>query len=167
MKRQWQKLEDILQSTHPALLADLAPPATDTEIILLEQALGIQLPADFVACLKIHNGQHGNSHGLFDDAEFLSTSRILQEWQIWKGLLDSGDFDDAESHPESGIRPLWWSPGWIPFTYNGAGDHLCLDLDPAGEGTRGQIITLWHDDGAREKQADSFTLWFTHYVDQL
>lgn len=167
MKQQWTKLEAILQDTAPALLADLAPPATDAEIASLEQALGMSLPADFVACLKIHNGQHGNSRGLFDDAEFLSTSRILQEWRIWKGLLDGGDFEDAESSPQSGIRPLWWSPAWIPFTYNGAGDHLCLDLDPAGEGARGQIITLWHDDGAREKQANSFAQWFTHYVDKL
>lgn len=167
MKQQWTKLEAILQDADPVLLADLAPPATDAEITALEQALGMSLPADFVVCLKIHNGQHGNSHGLFDDAEFLSTSRILQEWRIWKGLLDGGDFEGAESSPQSGIRSVWWSPAWIPFTYNGAGDHLCLDLDPSAEGARGQIITLWHDDGTREKQADSFTQWFTQYVDKL
>jgi len=115
----------------------------------------------------VHNGQHGNSHGLFDECEFLSTSRILQEWQIWKGLLDGGDFADAESNAQRGIRPVWWSPAWIPFTYNGAGDHLCLDLDPASEGTSGQVISLWHDDDLREKHAESFARWFSHYVEQV
>lgn len=167
MKQLWEKLEAILQDTDPDLLADLAPPVTDEEIAKLEQALGMNLPADFVACLKIHNGQHGNSHGLFDESEFLSTSRILQEWRIWKELLDGGDFEGSESNPHSGIRPVWWSSAWIPFTYNGAGDHLCLDLDPTESGIPGQIITLWHDDGERAKQADSFLLWFTKYVEQL
>ncbi|MEG1787506.1 MAG: SMI1/KNR4 family protein, partial [Citrobacter sp.] len=107
MKQLWDKLEAILQDTDPDLLADLAPPATDGDIVTLEQALGVSLPADFVAFMKIHNGQHGISHGLFDECEFLSTSRILQEWRIWKGLLDGGDFEGAESSPQSGIRPEW------------------------------------------------------------
>ncbi|BEN51430.1 MULTISPECIES: SMI1/KNR4 family protein [Serratia] len=167
MKQLWEKMEAILQDTDPDLLADLGPPATDEDIATLEQALGLSLPADFVACMKIHNGQHGISHGLFDECEFLSTSRIIQEWRIWKGLLDGGDFEGAESCPQSGIRPEWWSPAWIPFTYNGAGDHLCIDLAPTDVGIPGQIITLWHDDGVREKQADSFIQWFTQYVEQM
>ncbi len=167
MKQLWEKLEAILQDSDPEVLADLAPPATDEEIATLEQALGVILPADFVAFMKIHNGQRGMSHGLFDEWEFLSTSRILQEWCVWKDLLDGGDFDGAESCPQSGIRPEWWNPSWIPFTYNGAGDHLCLDLAPTDAGIRGQIIMLWHDDGDRKKQADSFSDWFRQYVEQM
>ncbi len=128
MKQLWEKLEVILQDRDPEVLINLAPPATDEEIVALEQALSVILPADFVAFMKIHNGQRGMSHGLFDDCEFLSTSRVLQEWRVWKDLLDGGDFDGAESCPQSGIRSEWWNPSWIPFTYNGAGDHLCLDL---------------------------------------
>lgn len=167
MKRQWEKLETCLKSSNPSLLADLAPPATDAEIVHLEQRIGTTLPADFVACLKIHNGQFGDADGLFSGAEFLSINRMLQEWTIWKELFDAGDFSDAAGMPEKGICSLWWSPGWIPFTYNGAGDHLCLDLSPTAEGSRGQVITLWHDDSTRAKQADSFTAWFSHFTDQL
>lgn len=167
MKQAWEKLEAILYKTDPGLLADLAPPASNEEISNLERALGVSLPADFVACMEIHNGQHGMSHGLFDDHEFLSTSRILQEWSIWKGLLDSGDFEGTKSFPQSGIRSEWWNPAWIPFTYNGAGDHFCLDLAPTDAGISGQIITLWHDDGAREKQAGSFAQWFAQYIEKM
>lgn len=167
MKQAWKKLETILYNTASDLLADLAPPASHEEISNLERALGVSLPADFVACLKIHNGQQGVSHGLFEDYEFLSTSRILQEWSIWKELLDSGDFNGMKSFPQVGIRSDWWNPAWIPFTYNGAGDHLCLDLSPTDAGISGQIITLWHDDGAREKQADSFAQWFMQYIEKM
>lgn len=166
MKQQWERLEAWLKANNPALLADLNPPATDAEIRELEQKLGVTLPADFVECLKVHNGQKGGADWLFSGLEFLSSRRILDEWAIWKDLLDGGDFDGAEAEPGAGIKPVWWSPKWIPFTYNGAGDHLCLDLDPSSQGRSGQVITLWHDDGARKKKADSLAQWFAEFVDK-
>jgi cell wall assembly regulator SMI1 len=166
MKQQWERLEVWLKAHNPALLADLNPPASDTNIRTLEQKLGVKLPADFVECLKVHDGQRGAADWLFSGAEFLSSQRILDEWAIWKELLDGGDFEGAEVEPGAGIKPVWWCPKWIPFTYNGAGDHLCLDLDPISGGRPGQVITLWHDDGARKKKADSFAQWFAEFVDK-
>ena len=164
MRHQWETLEAWLKANNPTLMADLNPPASDADIQNLEQKIGSRLPEDFIQCLKIHDGQKGESEWLFSGLEFLSSQRILDEWAIWKDLLDGGDFDDAEVKPEADIRPVWWSPKWIPFTYNGTGDHLCLDLDPAGGGRIGQVITLWHDDGARKKKADSFAQWFSEFV---
>lgn len=167
MKLIWTRLETFLGATNPALLADLSPPATDSELYELECELGVALPADFVACLKIHNGQKGESEWLFAGSEFLSSRRILQEWVIWRDLMNSGDFDDVAAESGVSVKPVWWSPKWIPFTYNGAGDHLCLDLDPSNLGLSGQVITLWHDDGARKKEADSFAQWFARFVNQV
>jgi len=166
MQKQWKRLEKWLDIHNPVLLADLNPPANDADIKLLEQELGIQLPVDFVECLRFHNGQRGKADWLFSGSEFLSSQRILDEWTIWKNLLESGEFDDTVADPEFGIQPLWWCSKWIPFTYNGAGDHLCLDLAPASGGIAGQIITLWHDDGKRKKKADSFAQWFAEFVDK-
>ena len=166
MKQQWARLEAYLKANKPALLADLVPPATDVELYELEHKLGVTLPADFVECLKIHNGQNGESEWLFSGSEFLSSRRILDEWSIWNSLLQNGDFVGAEPEAGFGIQPVWWSPKWIPFTYDGAGNHLCLDLDPISGGRVGQVITLWHDDGARKKKADSFALWFAEFVDK-
>lgn len=166
MKHQWIKLENWLKSNNPALHADLNPPANDADIQELERKFGTKLPEDFIACLKVHNGQKGQADWLFSNSEFLSSQRIIDEWAIWKDLLDGGDFDDAMAEPDIGIQPLWWSPKWIPFTYNGAGDNLCLDLDPAYGGLHGQIITVWHDNNARKKKFDSFSQWFTDFVDQ-
>lgn len=166
MKKQWERLEAWLKTNNPALLADLNPPASDADIQKLEQQLGVKLSTDFVECLKVHDGQRCGAGWLFSDSEFLSSQRILDEWAIWKDLLDGGDFDGAEAEPGTGIQPIWWSPKWIPFTYNGAGDHLCLDLNPSSGGRAGQVITLWHDDGARKKKADSFARWFAEFVDK-
>jgi cell wall assembly regulator SMI1 len=164
MNKIWEKLEEFLKINNNELFFDLNPPATETEISKLENQLGVLLPLDFKKCLKVHNGQKGDANGLFRDLEFMSTHRILNEWLVWKDLLDSGDFNNKKSTPASGIKSDWWNPKWIPFTYNGGGDHLCLDLDPTHEGHTGQIITLWHDDDARKNKAQNFKMWFEEFV---
>ncbi len=166
MNELWTQLEAWLAAHWPEGLAALNPPATAQEIAQLEAALGCQLPQDFVECLKVHNGQ-SQDLGLFDGTEYLSTQRILSEWTVWKQLLDGGDFAGIQSEPELGIRDDWWNAKWIPFTYNGAGDHLCLDLAPAEGGQTGQVISMWHDMAERGVEADSFEAWFRTYVDQV
>ncbi len=56
MQELWAQFEGWLQEHWPEGLADLNPPATDAEIQALEDGLGVALPADFVACLQVHNG---------------------------------------------------------------------------------------------------------------
>lgn len=164
MHELWKQLEDWLSVHWPDGLAALNPPATDEQIASLEQTLGTSLPQEFVACLKVHNGQSELAGGLFDGSEFLSTSGIRSQWKIWKDLLDSGGFDGIKSEPQAGIRSDWWNPRWIPFTHNGGGDHHCIDLAPAEGGQVGQVITMWHDMGGRELQGKSFDAWFREYV---
>ncbi len=139
------------------------PPASDEQIAQLETQLNAKLPADFIACLKVHNGQNGVA-SVFDGMEFLSCEEIYRQWGIWKGLLDGGDFKGVSSEPDEGIKSDWWNSKWIPFTHNGSGDHLCLDLDPAQSGAVGQVITMWHDMEARELKAKSFGEYFEAYV---
>jgi len=167
MKEQWYYLEHNLKKSNPSLFEDLAPPATSREIDDLEKQLGVSLPKDFIECLKIHNGQYGHTEGLFSGLEFLSTTRILAEWSIWKGLFDYGDFNDMKAESDKEINSVWWDTKWIPFTYNGSGDHLCIDLNPTTGGKTGQIITLWHDSGERKMKARSFSEWFTCFVNKM
>lgn len=164
MNQIWTQFETWLAVNWPDGLAALNPPATDDEIASLEAALGAKLPRDFVECLKNHNGQSESAGGLFDNSEFLSTGAILDQWKVWKELLDSGEFDGISSDPQQGIRSDWWNCRWIPFTHNGCGDHYCIDLEPDDGGRPGQIITMWHDMAERELQAQSFEAWFQKYV---
>src|SRR6476660_10167222 len=138
MKEIWEKFESWLSTNWSDGLKDLNPPATEKEIAELESALGVSLPCDYVACLKVHNGQGNSAGGLFDNSEFLSTSAILDQWKVWKELLDSGEFNDYKSEPQEGIKDDWWNARWIPFTHNGGGDHYCIDLDPSARGSMGQ-----------------------------
>jgi cell wall assembly regulator SMI1 len=165
MNQPWDVLEACLRRSNPDVLADLNPPATDAEVEWLQERLGVSLPADFITCLKVHDGQKGRSDWLFGDWEFLPSRRIVDEWSVWKGLLDAGDFEDAQAQTEPGVKALWWAPEWIPFTANGYGDHHCLDLSPDVGGRVGQVITIWHDDDRRSKESSSFSEWFAAFVE--
>lgn len=168
MQRLWGRFEMWLAENWPQGLEELNPPASDEQIAALEQALGLKLPADYLACLKIHNGQRTNfGGGLFEGSEFLSSDQILDQWKIWKELLDDGDFEVAESEPASGIGNDWWNAGWIPFTHDGGGNHLCIDLAPTVTGHTGQVISMWHDSAERELLAPSFNAWFEAYVNAV
>lgn len=168
----WTQIESWMRANAPQVLDTLQPGASDAQIAELESALAIQLPDDVRASYRIHNGQATYKYGLINGREFLSLERIRDEWQVWKELLDSGTFQTEEgqdqgSDPDPGIRNLWWSDKWIPLTYDGGGNHDCLDLYPADGGTVGQIITMWHDDDERKLVAPSFRAWLKQYAEGL
>lgn len=168
----WIEIEDWLRVNAPEMLAVLQAGASDAEISELEDFLSMQLPEDVKSSYRIHNGQSGFEYGLINGREFLSLERIKDEWLIWKELFDSGNFQTEEgqeqvSEAAPGIRNLWWSPKWLPLTYDGSGNHDCLDLDPTEGGTVGQIITMWHDAPQREVLALSFRGWLKQYAEDL
>ncbi|WP_156441033.1 SMI1/KNR4 family protein [Burkholderia sp. ABCPW 14] len=50
------------------------------------------------------------------------------------------------SETDQVIKDDWYNLKWIPFTHDGSGIRLCLNLDPAEGGTLGQVVRIWHDD---------------------
>jgi cell wall assembly regulator SMI1 len=168
----WVQIETWLRANAPKVLDVLQPGASDAQISELEDFLSMQLPEDVKSSYRIHNGQLTYEYGLIHRREFLSLERIKDEWECWKELLDSGTFEtedgeDIGSESAPGICNVWWSAKWIPLTYDGAGNHDCLDLNPAEGGTVGQIISMWHDDAERRIVAPSFRAWLQQYAEGL
>jgi len=167
MKEAWNKFEVWLKSNFSAAYQDLNDPIKESEIAALEAITSIKLPEEFISFLKVHNGQSGDSGWIIGGSELLSSERIIEEWTVWNDLLQSGNFKGYEEDRSNGVKSDWWNPKWIPFTYDGGGNHLCIDLDPSENGTHGQVITMWHDDGEREVKAKSFGAWFSQYVQDV
>lgn len=172
MRELWEKIEGYLQSHEcGSLSTGLNPGASETEIATAESALGdVRFPEDYRAFLKLHNGQVDGSITLLGMGPLLSTHEIVDQWRVWKELLDEGTFDDqgsASDHADCVKTDMWWNPRWIPITHDGGGDHDCIDLDPAEGGTAGQIIEMWHDMDDRSLIAPSFTAWVAHFVAEL
>jgi cell wall assembly regulator SMI1 len=167
----WRQIHTWLEVNAPEILDLLQPGASDDEISELENFLSVKLPEDVKSSYRIHNGQSGYTHGLIANGwELLSLTRIMDEWTIWKELLDNDLLPNPEgqrSKPTRGICNVWWSPQWIPITSNGGGDNHCLDLNPAKSGKVGQIITMWHEIPNRKIVGTSFHSWIEEYADGL
>ena len=157
----WKKIKNHLNNEQ---IASLNPPASSSDINELEKAIKHKIPEDFKNFIKIHNGQSINSIGIFNGLSFLSTKHIYSNWSIWKELLDYGDFskNTVKNSPE--ILADWWNISWIPFTDNGSGDHLCIDLSPSISGTYGQIIEVLHDNNTRTLISNSFSEWLNFFI---
>jgi cell wall assembly regulator SMI1 len=148
------RLNTWLKSNRAAYDAQLLAGATAEEIRQLEQVLNLSLPESFKALYRWHNGQPGSSYDVFHDNKMLLSLKEIEEtWVMLKELLESGEF---------GIEN-WWRLGWVPFLYDGAGNHLCLDLEGTFTGQKGQLIEFWHDD------ADRNILYpdFDHYLETV
>lgn len=167
MEEYWSRIDNWIQKEAPALAADINGPATANEIKDLEEYLRVEFPESFKEFYRIHDAQKAHADGIMNAEEFLSLERIKDEWTVWNDLLKGGDFEGITSTPVKGIKNDWWNAKWIPLTYDGGGNHICLDLDPAEGGNYGQMIRMWHDDDTRELIAPSFEAWIKTYVEDL
>jgi cell wall assembly regulator SMI1/ankyrin repeat protein len=159
----WKRIEKSANKVDKSIKKSLNRAAADADLQAVEKTCGISLPADFLASCAIHDGQKpGADESLvpedwFDGPyELLPAAAIVSEWNMWKSLVDGGEFRNQSSAPDDGIRDAWWHPGWIPIAGNGGGDFLCLDLAPVDKGRIGQVIELRHDSPARRMGAASF-----------
>ena len=163
----WNRFENWIAKNASHLSTELNASASENDIDKLEKTIGEKLPKEYVEFLKVHNGQNRDSEGLIETEELLSSERVIDEWSLWKELLDKGDFEDSRSEPSIGIKSDWWNSKWIPITYDGSGNHYCIDLDPDKGGKSGQVIRMWHDSAERELIASSFKEWISNYVSDL
>ncbi len=63
----------------------------------------------------------------------------------------------GESYPQDAIKPIYINLRWIPFSHDGAGNHLGIDLDPGATGIIGQVINFGTDEKNKFVIAPSLT----------
>ena len=170
----WKRIDKALKLNR-AVKPSLQKPATEAQIAKCEEALGIAFPPALRASFRVHNGQKVGAESLFPDdfadlgAAFslLSVEDVINEWRVWKGLVDAGEFTKNKGQPDAGIRPDWWNPKWLPFASDGGGDSLCIDLAPAKGGAVGQVILHRHDGASRSKVAGDFPAFLQLFAEHL
>lgn len=172
MRDIWNRIESWLAINAPKLLNNLRPGAIDAQIQEIEELLGVQFPEDFKASYRIHDGQVFDAPNFFDNWEFLSLKRIIDEYNFWKELWNEGKLGDGREecrgNADGAIKINYhWNPKWIPITNNSTGDNECLDLDPDENGTFGQVIIMWHNDPDMSVIANSFRAWLEQFTDDL
>ena len=142
MRDVWLRIEAVLRKTCPSLLASLAPGVSAEEIAAAEDRLGLSLPDDVRKSYSVHNGS--GDEGILPQSAYrrvigvvvLSLDEVVRHSQMWRDF----HFDNSNhrrARPEGPIRQNWWNTRWVPLTWDGGGDHLCLDFDPAPGGVAG------------------------------
>lgn len=154
----WQRYVSAIEKGHGPFRSYLAPGASEAEIAEAERALKLRFPADLRHLLSKHAGSLDEQQ-ILPGWMLFSPQRIVDEWRIWEELRrDQFVPDGYTCEPDGPIKgDEWWRLGWIPFTGDGGGNHLCLDVDPPPKGRSGQVISMWHDDPARALIAGSLT----------
>lgn len=169
MKEIWNRFEQWVELNCPSILETLNDAAAEAEISQVEQKMGVIFPKGFKELLSIHNGQRDEGIGVIGNYYLLSLEEILYTWLTMKELLDNKEFEDFEEVEPVGPvkKEYWWNPQWISIATNGAGDDICIDLDPTEGGTMGQIITFWHDWEERRVVSTSLEDWLIQIIEKL
>ena len=172
----WTRIVAWLRTNAPGQLEHFQPPATDEELEAAASNLGLQLPEDIKEFYRIVNGAdpESDSTGIFPppdrwDMAFgpLTLETVVQEWEMQKELLESGDYEGLNAEPSQGVAKDWWNLGWIPFADNGGGDFYCIDMAPTDAGTSGQVISHSHESGERKLLATSLGEYLKTLADAL
>lgn len=161
MDELWLALEHWLGQQLPEVLADLNPGCSNKELSELERRLNCRLPEDFKAFYRRHDGQKGETTGLFCGLPVLSTDDLYKHWEGWREIADE-DEDIAteitgESYPNGAIKPTYVNVKWIPLTYDGGSNHLGIDVDPGPAGVVGQVINFGRDENNKFVLASSLS----------
>ena len=146
VSKAWATIHAWMDRHAPSVRAKLNPPADEAALARLQATLGVQLPEDFLASYRIHDGAHRVS-GPILGVPFLSAAGIAKEWKELKPKR--GDDCPAPEEPVSAqpgaIREVGWSAGWVPFAGPDEENYLALDFDPGPNGTAGQVINFGAD----------------------
>ncbi|MCL1791255.1 MAG: SMI1/KNR4 family protein [Peptococcaceae bacterium] len=179
VKEIWGKISGQIKIISPKTHSTLNVPATKEELDSLSQALNTQLPSGFCEYLSSFNGQNsGGAYGFEHNYPFLGynyflpVQRILETWQMMNNLFE--DEPPIDWIKENKIKPVIWSPLWIPFTDYEASRQLILDLGPGKNGTYGQVFALFPGmdyEGEEEEYdviiASSFEEFSNHILKRL
>jgi len=143
------------------------PGAGADEVAAAEAELGLTFPADLRAYLGLANGETWKSDGFIGGWQLLELENIINEAKTMRSLAEEGAFGDNSNDSTPAVKGSWWNPRWIPIVASGSGHFFCADLDPAPEGTPGQIILFLHDDTRRFLVAPGLSTWFARLVADL
>lgn len=141
------ELDKWLATNRPDYYKSLSPGATPTELLELEDKLGVKLPPELKAFLGWKNGQAEQEvRSFIVNYGLMSTRDIKRIVEVNNELLECGDFELVN----------FWDKLWIPFLQDYAGNYWCVDLKGSFSGEAGQILTFWHDWEARNILFPSF-----------
>ena len=139
----WQEIQQSLLVIAPSIGESFQKPAEESQIKALEDAVAQPLPESFKEYLRTFNGQaqSDSPHYFMGYNLLLPTDEIIETYQMLVEDFEGESIAD-ELNPNK-IQPILWDKGWVPFTDFEATTRICIDLNPAANGVKGQVIMLY------------------------
>lgn len=154
----------------------LLPPATETQIVAVEQEIGYRLPEDLRELYQIANGQADQSDmqfqqtetksdslpwaPLFGNYEFLSLEQAVELWRVQNEIYSDPMFkeDDFswEVRSDDPVDKQGWNRFWFVFAGRHS-NHYSVDTQPPQAGTSGQVVVHGSDEWELQVVASSVT----------
>lgn len=150
------RLDGWLRAHRPAYHAALRPGLDGPGLAEFERSLGLPLPGELRALYAWRDGQDPACEEPLQDERFMGAESVASARAMLEGLREHGEFDET-----------WWGPRWIPFLWDGGGDHICVDAGGSFGGRAGQVLSFQHNDGCRLILYPSLRAWLGTFVASL
>ena len=139
----WQEIQQSLLAIAPLIGKSFQKPAEEAQIKALEDVITQPLPKSFKEYLRTFNGQEQSDspHYFMGYNLLLPIDEIIETYQMLVEDFEGESIAD-ELNPNK-IQPVLWDKGWIPFTDFEVTTRICIDLNPAANGVKGQVIMLY------------------------
>ena len=178
-------LEEILEwvKVHsPQTYGHLQSPASEEQVLSVEQAVGATLPDSFKELLFRFNGDDGLTWLAFlgNGNQLLPCQQIVEYYtleqttaaQFYKPEYESVEFwldrvANKIMFVKGPVKPLTLHPNWIPITSMNGDVCRYLDYDPAEGGEIGQVIEVDAECCTYQVLASNFEAFLAVYAQQL
>lgn len=166
IERTWNKIETWLQNNAPDELQAYNPPASEQNIAAAERGVGHELPDDFKAFLRIHDGT--DFAHFIEHTSLLAGQVIVDSYGILKATPPGGRPSVRSEYVDSAIHPVHYSDDWVPFAHTATGrTSLCFDYAPTADGRKCQVISVQVDGDKRRCLAPGFAELLELFLEQL
>jgi cell wall assembly regulator SMI1 len=164
----WDIIERVLHDRLPAVAETLRGPVSDEDLSRLASTTAQELPEDFIASLRRHDGQSNPTRllDLFDHYTLLNADAMIDNSDMRADALGDDLEDTIEWMTPEKVRPIMNCRGWLQFA-EAEGDGFALDLAPLPAGTSGQIISLPVDGPTPTPEFPSYGAWLSSYAEKL
>lgn len=164
----WDIVERVLADRVPTVAATLRGPAALEDIERLSATVGHDLPADFVASLRRHDGQDNPTRllDLFNHFTLLGVEDMIATSDMRAEVFAGEEETPIDWMVPDKVRTVMNRRGWLQFT-DAEGRGYALDLDPLPAGRAGQVIYLPIDGLTPEPDYPSFTAWFSEVAEKF
>jgi cell wall assembly regulator SMI1 len=150
LRLSFETIHRWLRADAPQILGALRAPITPQDLSRLEQSAG-KLPDDLVALYRWHDGiDPAKIANLFFGLVFEPAKNVVSR------LQNRAEPGQALKYADPGIDSSYGlGPTRIPIGNDSARCSLCIDLAPAKDGSRGQVILIDDEYSVALKLCDS------------